>query len=48
MVVEHNRRITWRHPLSEPGDAPLGGRSGETTEPEGKQPTINIPPHLSQ
>jgi hypothetical protein len=48
LVVEHNRRSTWGCPLREPRDAPLGGRCGETTELEGREPTINIPPHLSR
>jgi len=28
-------------------DAPFGGHSGETMELEGREPTINTPPHLS-
>jgi len=46
MVVKQNQRSTWRGPLREPRDPPLGGRCGETTELEGREPTINIPPHL--
>jgi len=48
MVVEHNQRSTCGRPLREPKDAPLGGCCGETTELEGREPTINIPPHLSR
>ena len=48
LVVEHNRRSTCRRPFREPRDAPLGGRCGETTEPEGREPTVNMPPHLSR
>jgi len=47
MVVEHNQRRTWRYPLREPRDAPLGGHCGEMTQIEGRVPTINIPAHLS-
>ena len=48
MVVRHNRRSTWTRPLRELGDALLGGHCGEMTELEGREPTINTPPHLSQ
>jgi hypothetical protein len=34
--------------LRELRDAPLGGCCGETTELEGREPTINAPPHLSR
>jgi len=47
MVVEHDRRSTWTHPLRELRDAPLGGLYGETMELEGREATINTPPHLS-
>jgi len=47
MVVEDNRRSTWRHPFREHRDAPLGGHCGETTELEGRGPIIDIPAHLS-
>ena len=30
------------------GDAPLGGHCGETKELEGREPSINTPPHLSR
>jgi len=36
MVVKHNWRSTWRRPIGEPRDAPVGGRCGKTTELEGK------------
>jgi len=39
MVVEHNQRSTWRHPLREPRDAALGGRCGETMELEDREIT---------
>jgi len=48
LVVEYNRRSTTRHPLKEPTVAPLGGHCGEMMEPEGREPTINIPLPLSQ
>jgi len=35
-------------PLRELRDAPLGGHCGETMELEGREPTINALPHLSQ
>jgi hypothetical protein len=40
LVVQHNQRSTWTHPLREL-------RDGETMEIEGREPTINTPPHLS-
>jgi len=46
MVVEHNRRSTWTHPLRELRDTPLRGCCCETMELEGRKPTINTPPHL--
>jgi len=48
MVVVHNRRTYWSRWVREPGDAPLGGHCVETTELDGRQPTINILPHLSR
>jgi len=48
MVVKHNRRSTWRNKLRKPRDTPLGGRCGEITEIEGREPTIRIWPHLSR
>jgi len=48
MVVEHNRRSTWTRSLRQLRDAPLGGCCGETMELDGREPTINTPPHLSQ
>jgi len=48
MVDNHNKSSTGRRPLIEPRDVPLGGHCGETTEIEGREPTINILPHLSQ
>jgi len=46
MVVEHNRKITWRHPVRDLRDTPLEGCCGETMELEGRDPTISTPPHL--
>jgi hypothetical protein len=43
MVVEHNQRNTW---TQERGDAPLGGRCGETMELQRTEPTINTPPDI--
>ena len=37
MVVKHDRRSTWRHPLRELREAPLGGRCGGMTEQEGRE-----------
>jgi len=34
-------------PMTELRDAPLGGHSGETMELEGRELSINTPPHLS-
>jgi len=48
MVVKHNRRSTWRHPVRELRDALLRGHCGDTTELGESEPTINIPPHLSR
>ena len=48
LVVEHNWRSNWRRPLREPRDAPLESGCGETTELEGRGPSINISPHLSR
>jgi len=48
MVLEHNSRSTWTHPLRELRDAPLGGHFGETMELEGREPTINTLPDLSR
>jgi len=48
MVVEHNRKSTWRRTLRELIDAPLAGSSGEMMELKGREPTINTPPHLTQ
>ena len=48
MVVEHHWRSTWRCPLRDSSDAPLGGCCGETTEQHGSVPTNNIPAHLSR
>ena len=45
MVLEHDWRSTWPHPVRELRDAPHGGRCGETMELEGREPTINTPPH---
>jgi hypothetical protein len=47
MVVEHDQRSIWTRPLQELSDAPLGGRCGEMMELEGREPTIDTPPHLS-
>ena len=41
LVVEHNQRSTWRRPLREPRDAPLGGHCGETTGLEGTPSTFH-------
>jgi len=38
MLVEHNRRSTWRCPSRDRRDSPLGGHCGETTELEGREP----------
>jgi len=46
IVVEHNQRSTWTHPLREHTDTPLGGRCSEMMELEGRAPTINTPQHL--
>jgi len=48
MVVKHNERSTRTLTLRELRDAPLGGRCGETMELDGREPTINAPPHLSR
>jgi len=48
MVVENNRRNTWRGPLREPRDAPLVGCCGEMAELECRKPTNNMPPHVSR
>jgi len=45
MVVKHNRRTTCRCPLGELRDATLLGRSGQTMNLEGREPTINTPQH---
>jgi len=46
LVVKHNWRSTWRQPLMEPRDTPLGGRSADMTELEAREPTINILLHI--
>jgi len=46
IVVEHNWRSTRTHPLRELRDTPLGGHCSETIELEGRESTINSPPHL--
>ena len=48
MVVQHNQRGTWRCPVRAPSDEPLGGHCSNTTELASSEPTIDIPPHLSQ
>jgi len=48
MVVEHNRRSSWRPPLRKLRDAPFGGHCGETTKQEERESTINAPLHLSR
>jgi len=48
MVLAYNWRNTWTRPLRKLRDALLGGCCGEMMEPEGREPTINTPPHLSQ
>ena len=48
MVVEHNRRSTWRRLLRAPRDALLGGCYGDTTELDSSEPIISIPPALSR
>jgi len=45
IVVEHNCRSIWICPLREHRHAPLGGRSGETIELEGREPTISTTSH---
>jgi len=45
--VEHTRSRTWRRPLSEPRDAPLGGSCGDTTELDSRDHVIDIPPRVS-
>jgi hypothetical protein len=48
MVVEHNWRGFWRHPLRALRDAPPGGHCGDTMKIDGSEPIIDIPPHLSR
>jgi len=48
MVVEHHRRSTCTRPLRELGYAPHGDHCQETMELEGREPTINTPPHHSR
>jgi hypothetical protein len=48
MVVEHNWRLTWTHPLRKLTYGPLGSHCDDMMEPEGREPTIITPPHLSQ
>ena len=45
--VEHNQRSTSIRPVRDPRDSPLGGRCGDTTELDGSEGTIDIPPQLS-
>ena len=44
-IVKHNRS-TWRRPLTELRDAPLGGCCAETMYLKGREPTIHAQPHL--
>jgi len=48
MVVKHNRWSTGRRPWRDLRDAPVAGRCGEMTELEGRDATMNTPPHLSR
>jgi len=48
MVVEYNWRSTWTCQLRELRDEPLGGLCDERIDLEGRESTINTPPHLSQ
>jgi len=46
MLIMHNWRGAWKLPVRELRNIPLGSHCGESMELEGRELTVNTPPHL--